>query len=42
MKQLLDDIAQNVEQGTDPLTPRSTEITPEMRRKIQEIVQVNE
>ncbi|MFW6324536.1 MAG: DUF305 domain-containing protein [Desulfovibrionales bacterium] len=39
MKQLLDDIAQNGEQGADPLSPVSTEITPEMRRSIQELVQ---
>ena len=42
MKQLLEDIEQNGEQGTDTLPPRSAEITPEMKIKIQEIVQVNE
>ena len=42
MKRLLDDIAQNGERRTEPLPPRSTDITPEMSREIQEIVQVNE
>ena len=40
MQLLLDDIAQNGKQGTgEDLTPRSTEITPEMEREIREAVQ---
>jgi hypothetical protein len=39
MKLLLDDIARNGERGTTELPPRSTEITPEMEREIQEVVQ---
>lgn len=39
MKLLLEDIDQNGERGQDVLSPRSTEITPEMRRKIEEAVQ---
>ena len=36
MKLLLDDIEHNGEQGATELPARSTEITPEMRRKIEE------
>jgi hypothetical protein len=40
MQALLDDIAENGEQGTgEELTPRSTEITPEMEQEIREAVQ---
>lgn len=39
MKRLLDDIAQNGERGEEMLPPRSTEITPEMERRIEEAVQ---
>lgn len=39
MKRLLDDIAQNGERGEAKLSPRSTEITPEMERRIEEAVQ---
>ena len=39
MKLLLDDIARNGERGEANLPPRSTEITPEMKRKIEEAVQ---
>jgi hypothetical protein len=40
MQLLLDDIAQNGEQGTAADLPaRSTEITPEMERQIQSAVQ---
>lgn len=38
MKLLLEDIDQNGERGEKALPPRSTEITPEMRRKIEEVV----
>ena len=39
MKQLINDIQENGEQGTEALPPRSTEITSEMRREIQELVE---
>lgn len=39
MKLLLDDIARNGERGTTELPARSTEITPEMERQIEEAVQ---
>lgn len=39
MKLLLNDIARNGEQGEANLPPRSTEITPEMQRKINEVLQ---
>jgi hypothetical protein len=39
MKLLLDNIARNGERGEAKLPPRSTEITPEMRRKIEQVVQ---
>ncbi len=39
MKLLLKDIEQNGEQGAEELPPRSTEITPEMARKIEQVVQ---
>ncbi|NYS62030.1 DUF305 domain-containing protein [Vreelandella salicampi] len=39
MKLLLNDIAQNGEQGEENLPPRSTKITPEMERKIEKVVQ---
>jgi hypothetical protein len=39
MKLLLDDIARSGERGTTELPPRSTEITPEMERQIEEAVQ---
>lgn len=39
MKLLLNDIAQNGERGEAKLPPRSTEITPEMQRKIEQVVQ---
>ncbi len=35
MKQLIQDIEENGEQGTEPLPPRSTEITDEMQREIE-------
>lgn len=39
MKRLLEDIDQNGERGDGALPPRSTDVTPEMRRKIEEAVQ---
>ena len=39
MKLLIDDIARNGERGEAELPPRSTEITPEMEREIEEAVQ---
>lgn len=39
MKRLIDDIEQNGERGTRQLPPRSTEITPDMARKIEQAVQ---
>lgn len=39
MKLLLDDIARNGERGKAKLPARSTEITPEMERKIEQVVQ---
>ena len=39
MKLLLEDIERNGERGQTELPPRSTEITPEMARKIRESVQ---
>ncbi len=39
MKLLLNDIAQNGEQGEAKLPPRSTEITSEMEREIEQVVQ---
>lgn len=39
MKLLLRDIEQNGERGMTEISPRSTEITPEMARKIREVVQ---
>ena len=39
MKLLIEDIARNGERGADQLPPRSTEITPEMEREIEEAVQ---
>ncbi len=39
MKLLINDIEQNGERGTTELPPRSTDITPEMERQIQEAVQ---
>ncbi|WP_410474675.1 DUF305 domain-containing protein [Guyparkeria sp. TX1] len=36
MKRLLDDIDENGERGGASLPPRSTEVTPEMERKIEE------
>lgn len=39
MKLLLDDIARNGERGEGKLPARSTEITPEMERKIEQVVQ---
>lgn len=38
-KLLLNDIAENGERGEAELPPRSTEITPEMEREIQQVVQ---
>jgi uncharacterized protein (DUF305 family) len=39
MQLLIDDIEKNGEQGTTVLPARSTEITPEMQRQINEAVQ---
>ena len=39
MKRLIQDIEENGELGTEPLPPRSTEITDEMRRKIEELLE---
>ena len=39
MKRLLDDIARNGERGTTSLPPRSTEVTPEIEKRIKEAVQ---
>lgn len=39
MKLLIDDIARNGERGAAKLSPRSTEITPEMERTIEKAVQ---
>lgn len=38
MKQLIQDIEENGEQGTGPLPPRSTEITDDMRADIENLV----
>lgn len=38
MKLLIADIARNGERGTAALPPRSTHVTPEMRRQIEEVV----
>jgi hypothetical protein len=38
MKQLIADIEENGEQGTEPLPPGSTELTDEMRQEIEELV----
>lgn len=39
MKQLITDIEENGERGMDNLPPRSTELTPDMRQEIEELVQ---
>lgn len=39
MKLLIDDISRNGERGQAALPPRSTELTPEMERRIKEAVQ---
>ena len=39
MKLLIEDIERNGERAETPLPPRSTEVTPEMRREILEAVQ---
>lgn len=39
MKLLIDDIERNGERGAEELPPGSTEITPEMERQIEEVVQ---
>jgi hypothetical protein len=39
MKQLIADIEENGGQRTEPLPPRSTELTDEMRREIEELVE---
>jgi hypothetical protein len=39
MKQLIEDIEENGERGTEELPPRSTEMTPDMRREIGELVE---
>ena len=39
MQLLIDDIEQNGERGTTELPARSTEITPEMERQIEEAMQ---
>ena len=39
MKLLLDDIARNSERGEGKLPPRSTEITPDTQREIDEVVE---
>ena len=39
MKELIADIEETGGQGTEPLPPRSTEITPDMRREIEEMVE---
>ena len=38
MKRLIQDIEENGEQGTAPLSPRSTEMTDDMVREIEELV----
>jgi len=38
MKRLLDDIDRNGERGTEPIEPRTAQITPEMRPKIADAV----
>jgi hypothetical protein len=38
MKRLIEDIEENGELSTEPLPPRSTEITEEMRREIEDLV----
>lgn len=38
MKQLIADIEENGEQGTEPLAPISTEITDDMRQEIEDMV----
>ena len=39
MKQLIADIEENGEEGAEELAPRSTEITEEMRREIEQMVE---
>jgi hypothetical protein len=39
MKQLIEDIEENGERGTQPLPPRSTEMTDEMRSAVEELVE---
>ena len=39
MKQLIEDIEENGERGTEELPPRSTEITDEMQRGIEKLVE---
>jgi hypothetical protein len=38
MKQLIQDIEENGEQGAEPLPPRSTEMTDEMMREVEDMV----
>ena len=38
MKQLIADIEENGEQGTEPLAPRSTDLTSEMRQEIENLL----
>ena len=39
MKRLIDDIEENGERGTEELPPRSTEMTNEMQREIEKLVE---
>jgi hypothetical protein len=38
MKQLIADIEENGELGTEPLSPRATELTAEMRQEVEKLV----
>jgi len=38
MQRLIDDIEQNGERGTSPLTPRTADVTPEMEPEIRKTV----
>jgi hypothetical protein len=42
MKRLIQDIEENGGRGTEPLPARSTEITEEMRREIERMVEPDE
>jgi len=39
MKRLVDDIGENGKQGAEALAPRTVELTPEMRREVEQLAQ---